>query len=102
MLAGAASRWLEAAIVDQLPSKQQEQQSPVQAFLQVFDFSLLKYKERDLLLETFQQYRWATPQSQLMCTAACIFTVLCIPATAVHSVCLIASFYASPADTSCI
>jgi hypothetical protein len=59
MHAGSASRWLEAAIVGELPSKQQERQSPVQEFLQVFDFSLLKYKERDLLLETFQQYRWA-------------------------------------------
>jgi hypothetical protein len=60
IFAGAASRWLEAAVVGQSgkdQQQQQQQQNPAQAMLGVFDLSMLKYKERDQLMETFQQYR---------------------------------------------
>lgn len=36
-------------------------QDPVQAVVCLFDLSMLRYKERDLLLETFQQYRQVRP-----------------------------------------
>lgn len=57
VLAGAASRWLEAAVAGRPEQKQQQQINPAEMVLGLFDHSLLKYKERDELLETFQKYR---------------------------------------------
>lgn len=63
--AGAASRCLEAAVAGHSEKQQQAQQqqqqtqpqNPAEAVLRVFDLSVLKYKEKDALLETFQHYR---------------------------------------------
>jgi hypothetical protein len=56
---------LEAAVAGHSEKQQQAQQqqqqtqpqNPAEAVLRVFDLSVLKYKEKDALLETFQQYR---------------------------------------------
>jgi hypothetical protein len=60
VLPGAASKQLEAAMAGLADKQQQQQQgSPAEAVLDLFDLSMLKYKERDVLLETFQHYRCA-------------------------------------------
>jgi len=65
-LAATASRWLEAVVCGtalDAAAQNQQQQSPAQVACGLFDSSLLRYKERDLLAETFQNYRWVIADS---------------------------------------
>lgn len=56
--AATASRWLEAAVVEQGDACQRKlQENPAQAAVGLFDLSMLRYKDRDALLEVLQRYR---------------------------------------------
>jgi hypothetical protein len=73
--AGAASRWLEAAVAGHSEKQQQQlqtqPQNPAEAVLRVFDLSMLKYKEKDALLETFQHYRCGMQLAMIITIPTC-------------------------------